>query len=443
MTSLRSLKYALPALVGSALMALPAFAQDATTAPAAPPAPTLNSGDTAWMLVSSALVLMMIVPGLGLFYGGLVRTKNMLSILMQVLIVASVVMVAWVFYGYSLAFSDGGPVFGGFSKAFLAGITKDTLSGTIPEYVFVCFQMTFAAITPALIVGAFAERMKFSAVVLFCLLWVTFVYMPVAHSVWQSTGWLFKLGAFDFAGGTVVHINAGVAGLVGCLMIGKRAGFGKEQMPPHSLTLSMVGAGMLWVGWFGFNAGSALSAGASAGLAMMTTFVATAGAILGWSVIEWIARGKPSMLGAVSGAVAGLVAVTPAAGFVGPVGAIVLGFCTSIVCFFFVSTVKNAFGYDDSLDVFGVHGIGGIIGALATGVLASTSFGGVGYAEGVTMGGQLWVQIQAVAFTVAMTGIGSAILFKIVDLIVGLRVNPTTESEGLDIVEHGERAYHS
>jgi Amt family ammonium transporter len=443
MTSLRSLKYALPALVGSALMALPAYAQDATTAPAAPPAPTLNSGDTAWMLVSSALVLMMIIPGLGLFYGGLVRTKNMLSILMQVLIVASVVMVAWVFYGYSLAFSDGGPVFGGFSKAFLAGITKDTLSGTIPEYVFVCFQMTFAAITPALIVGAFAERMKFSAVVLFCLLWVTFVYMPVAHSVWQSTGWLFKLGALDFAGGTVVHINAGVAGLVGCLMIGKRAGFGKEQMPPHSLTLSWVGAGLLWVGWFGFNAGSALSAGGSAGLAMMTTFVATAGAILGWSVIEWIARGKPSMLGAISGAVAGLVAVTPAAGFVGPVGAIVLGFFTSFVCFFFVTTVKNAFGYDDSLDVFGVHGIGGIIGALATGVLASTSFGGVGYAEGVTMGGQLWVQVQAVAFTVAMTGIGSAILFKIVDLIVGLRVNPTTESEGLDIVEHGERAYHS
>ncbi|CAM5776852.1 ammonium transporter [Labrys miyagiensis] len=445
MTSFRSLKHALPVLVGSALMALPAFAQDATTAPApaAPPAPTLNSGDTAWMLVSSALVLMMIIPGLGLFYGGLVRAKNMLSILMQVLIVASVVMVAWVFYGYSLAFSDGGPVFGGFSKAFLAGINKDTLSGTIPEYVFVCFQMTFAAITPALIVGAFAERMKFSAVVLFCLLWVTFIYMPVAHSVWQSTGWLFKLGALDFAGGTVVHINAGVAGLVGCLMIGKRAGFGKEQMPPHSLTLSWVGAGLLWVGWFGFNAGSALSAGGSAGLAMMTTFVATAGAILGWSIAEWIARGKPSMLGAISGAVAGLVAVTPAAGFVGPVGAIVLGFVAAIICFFFVTTVKNAFGYDDSLDVFGVHGIGGIIGALATGILASTSFGGVGYADGVTMSSQLWVQVEAVAFTVVMTGVGSAILFKIVDLIVGLRVDAPTESEGLDIVEHGERAYHS
>ncbi|PRH84193.1 ammonia channel protein [Labrys okinawensis] len=437
MTSLRFLKSAFMALMGAGLLAGPALAQTA-----APP-PTLNSGDTAWMLVSCALVLMMIAPGLGLFYGGLVRAKNMLSILMQVLIVASVVMVIWVFYGYTLAFSDGGPLFGGFSKAFLAGITKDTLSGTIPEYVFVCFQMTFAAITPALIVGAFAERMKFSAVVLFCLLWVTFIYIPVAHSVWQSTGWLFKLGAFDFAGGTVVHINAGVAGLVGCLMIGKRTGFGKEQMPPHSLTLSWVGAGLLWVGWFGFNAGSALSAGASAGLAMMTTFVATAGAILGWSLIEWLTHGKPSMLGAVSGAVAGLVAVTPAAGFVGPAGAIALGFVAGIVCFFFVTTVKNAFGYDDSLDVFGVHGIGGILGALGTGVLASPSLGGVGYAEGVTMGSQLWVQVEAVAFTVAMTGIGSAILFKLVDLVVGLRVDRQTEAEGLDIVEHGERAYHS
>ncbi|OCC02437.1 ammonia channel protein [Labrys sp. WJW] len=437
MTSLRFLKSAFMALMGAGLLAGPALAQTA-----APP-PTLNSGDTAWMLVSCALVLMMIAPGLGLFYGGLVRAKNMLSILMQVLIVASVVMVIWVFYGYTLAFSDGGPLFGGFSKAFLAGITKDTLSGTIPEYVFVCFQMTFAAITPALIVGAFAERMKFSAVVLFCLLWVTFIYIPVAHSVWQSTGWLFKLGAFDFAGGTVVHINAGVAGLVGCLMIGKRTGFGKEQMPPHSLTLSWVGAGMLWVGWFGFNAGSALSAGASAGLAMMTTFVATAGAILGWSLVEWFTHGKPSMLGAVSGAVAGLVAVTPAAGFVGPAGAIALGFIAGIVCFFFVTTVKNAFGYDDSLDVFGVHGIGGILGALGTGVLASPSLGGVGYADGVTMGAQLWVQIEAVAFTIVMTGVGSAILFKLVDLVVGLRVDRQTEAEGLDIVEHGERAYHS
>ncbi|QEN87983.1 ammonium transporter [Labrys sp. KNU-23] len=437
MTSFRSLKLAVSALLGAGLLTGPALAQTA-----APP-PTLNSGDTAWMLVSCALVLMMIAPGLGLFYGGLVRAKNMLSILMQVLIVASVVMVVWVFYGYTLAFSDGGPLFGGFSKAFLAGITKDTLSGTIPEYVFVCFQMTFAAITPALIVGAFAERMKFSAVVLFCLLWVTFIYIPVAHSVWQSTGWLFKLGAFDFAGGTVVHINAGVAGLVGCLMIGKRTGFGKEQMPPHSLTLSWVGAGMLWVGWFGFNAGSALSAGASAGLAMMTTFVATAGAILGWALIEWLTHGKPSMLGAISGAVAGLVAVTPAAGFIGPAGAIALGFIAGIVCFFFVTTVKNAFGYDDSLDVFGVHGIGGILGALGTGVLASPSLGGVGYADGVTMASQLWVQVEAVAFTVAMTGIGSAILFKLVDLVVGLRVDRQTEAEGLDIVEHGERAYHS
>ncbi|MCX5514036.1 ammonia channel protein [Kaistia algarum] len=447
----RNAPYALLGAAGSLLtLTAMAYGQDATpaadaaaaAAPAVAAAPVLNSGDTAWMLISSVLVLMMIVPGLALFYGGLVRTKNMLSVLMQCLLIASIVMVIWVFYGYSLAFTDGGGFIGGLSKAFLAGITPDTLSGTIPEYVFVVFQMTFAAITPALIVGAFAERMKFSAVVLFMILWVTFIYLPVAHSVWQSTGWLFQLGALDFAGGTVVHINAGIAGLVGCILVGKRMGLGKDLMPPHSLTNSMIGASLLWVGWFGFNAGSALSAGSVAGLATINTFVATAGAAIGWVFIEWVVRGKPSMLGAISGVVAGLVAVTPAAGFAGPVGAICLGFVASIVCFFFVTTVKNAFGYDDSLDVFGVHGIGGIVGAIATGILVSPSLGGTGIKD-YAMGHQVWVQIQAVLFTIVWSGIGSAILYKIVDVIVGLRVRPEVESEGLDIQEHGERAYHS
>ncbi|MCX5581419.1 ammonium transporter [Kaistia terrae] len=431
---------------GGALLAstFAAFAQDVTE-PAveavAAAEPALNSGDTAWMLISTVLVLAMIVPGVALFYGGLVRTKNMLSVLMQVLLIACVAMIIWVFYGYSLAFTDGGPLIGGLSKAFLAGVTPASLSGTIPEYVFVSFQMTFAAITATLIVGSFAERAKFSAVILFMILWITIVYLPIAHSVWQSTGWLFQRGALDFAGGTVVHVNAGVAGLVGALLIGKRNGLGKDLMPPHSLTLSMVGAAMLWVGWFGFNAGSALSAGAVAGLATINTFVATAGAAIGWSLIEWITRGKPSMLGAISGVVTGLVAVTPAAGFIGPVGAIVLGFGASIICFFFVTTVKNSLGYDDSLDVFGIHGVGGIVGAIATGVLVSPSLGGVGI-EGYSMGHQLWVQIEGVLFTIAWCGIGSAILYKIVDVVVGLRVRKEVESEGLDIVEHGERAYH-
>ncbi len=449
----RNASYALLGAAGSLLtLTAMAYGQDATApadaaaaapAAAAAAAPTLSSGDTAWMIVSSVLVLMMIVPGLALFYGGLVRAKNMLSVLMQCLLIAAVVMVIWVFYGYSLAFTDGSGLIGGLSKAFLAGIDKDTLSGTIPEYVFIVFQMTFAAITPALIVGAFAERMKFSAVLLFMILWVTFIYFPIAHSVWQTTGWLFKDGALDFAGGTVVHINAGIAGLVGCILVGKRLGLGKDLMPPHSLTNSMIGASLLWVGWFGFNAGSALAANGAAGLATINTFVATAAAAIGWVFIEWIVRGKPSMLGAISGVVAGLVAVTPAAGFAGPVGAIVLGFVASIVCFFFVTTVKNAFGYDDSLDVFGVHGIGGIVGALATGILVSKSLGGTGYADGVTMGSQMWVQVKAVLFTIVWSGVGSAILYKIVDVIVGLRVRPEVETEGLDINEHGERAYHS
>jgi len=444
--NLRNAPFALVS-AGGALLAstFAAFAQDATepaVAAVEAAVPTLNSGDTAWMLVSTILVLAMIVPGVALFYGGLVRTKNMLSVLMQVLLIACVAMIIWVFYGYSLAFTDGGALIGGLSKAFLAGITPDTLSGTIPEYVFLSFQMTFAAITATLIVGSFAERTKFAAVILFMILWITVVYLPIAHSVWQSTGWLFKRGALDFAGGTVVHINAGIAGLVGALIIGKRTGLGKDLMPPHSLTLSMVGAAMLWVGWFGFNAGSALSAGSVAGLATINTFVATAGAAIGWSLIEWIVRGKPSMLGAISGVVTGLVAVTPAAGFIGPVGAIVLGFGASIVCFFFVTTVKNSFGYDDSLDVFGIHGVGGIVGAIATGILVSPSLGGTGVAD-YAMGHQLWVQIEGVLFTVVWSGVGSAILYKIVDVIVGLRVRKEVESEGLDIVEHGERAYHS
>jgi len=443
--NLRNAPFSLAAAGGALLAsAVAAFAQDATE-PAVEAVtaavPTLNSGDTAWMLVSTILVLAMIVPGVALFYGGLVRTKNMLSVLMQVLLIACVAMIIWVFYGYSLAFTDGGALIGGLSKAFLAGITPDTLSGTIPEYVFLSFQMTFAAITATLIVGSFAERTKFAAVILFMILWITVVYLPIAHSVWQSTGWLFKRGALDFAGGTVVHINAGIAGLVGALIIGKRTGLGKDLMPPHSLTLSMVGAAMLWVGWFGFNAGSALSAGSVAGLATINTFVATAGAAIGWSLIEWIVRGKPSMLGGISGVVTGLVAVTPAAGFIGPVGAIVLGFGAAIVCFFFVTTVKNSFGYDDSLDVFGIHGVGGIVGAIATGILVSPSLGGTGVAD-YAMGHQLWVQIEGVLFTVVWSGVGSAILYKIVDVIIGLRVRKEVESEGLDIVEHGERAYH-
>ena len=326
---------------------------------------------------------------------------------------------------------------------FLAGIQPDTVSGTIPEYVFVVFQMTFAVITPALIIGAFAERVKFTGVLLFVALWVTFVYFPIAHMVWDANGYLFKQGAMDFAGGTVVHINAGVAALVGCFFVGKRTGLGKDIMAPHSMTLTMVGASILWVGWFGFNAGSALAANGTAGLAMINTFVATAAAILSWSAVEGIARGKASMLGAASGMVAGLVAITPACGFVGPVGAIVLGLVVSPLCYFFVSVVKNALKYDDSLDVFGVHGVGGITGAILTGVLASTSFGGVGYAEGQTMAGQLFVQIEGVVITIVWCGIGSAIFYAITKAVTGLRPTIEEEREGLDLAYHGEVAYHS
>ncbi len=412
-------------------------------------APTVDKGDVAWMLTASILVLLMVVPGLGLFYGGLVRAKNMLSVLMQTFVICCVMMVLWVIYGYSVALNPGGGMdafFGGFSRLFLSGITSESTVATftdgvvIPEFVFVCFQMTFFAITPGLIVGGFAERMKFKAVLLFVILWATLVYLPIAHMVWYSEGFLFLRGALDFAGGTVVHINAGVAALVGAIVIGPRIGYRKEAHTPHSLTLTMVGGSLLWIGWFGFNAGSNLEANGGATLAMLNTFVATAGAALGWLFIEWTTKGHPSLLGAVSGAIAGLVAVTPAAGFIGPAAGIVLGFVAGIVCFYFCSKVKNALGYDDTLDVFGIHGVGGILGSIATGILVSPALGGVGI-DGFDMGHQVWVQIEGVLITIAWSGIVSFILFKLVDVLVGLRVTSEEEHEGLDLAEHGERAY--
>jgi Amt family ammonium transporter len=405
---------------------------------------TIDSGDTAWLIMATILVLIMVIPGLALFYGGLVRSKNMLSVLMQVFVTFALVSIIWVAYGYSLAFSDGGSLnayIGGLATAFLAGIGPDSISGTVPEYVFVTFQLTFAAITPALIVGAFAERIKFSALLAFVALWVTFVYIPIAHMVWGG-GFLFEAGALDFAGGTVVHINAGIAALVGAIVIGKRIGYGKEAMPPHSMVLTMVGASLLWAGWFGFNVGSGLAANGTAGLVMINTQVATAAAVLGWILIEWLTKGKPSMLGAASGAIAGLVAITPACAFVGPMGAIVLGFVASLISFWAVTALKSMLGYDDSLDVFGIHGVAGIIGAIGVGVLASTSFGGVGFAEGVTMASQLYVQVESVVVTIVWCGVVSYILYKIVDLLIGLRVTEEAEREGLDTTEHGERAYH-
>ncbi|MDR7033972.1 ammonium transporter [Mesorhizobium sp. BE184] len=440
------------ALLGSlavaALGTVAAFAQDAAPAAAAP-APVTDKGDVAWMMVSTVLVLFMTLPGLALFYGGLVRAKNMLSVLMQCTMITAVVMVVWVLWGYSFAFGGGtSPFWGGLGKVFLAGVSPTTTAATftdgvvLPEYVFICFQMTFAVITPALIVGAFAERIKFSAVVLFTVLWVTLVYFPIAHMVWDSAGYIFNLGALDFAGGTVVHINAGIAALVGAIFVGKRTGYGKDNMAPHSMTLTMVGASILWVGWFGFNAGSNLEANGGAALAMINTFTATAGAIIAWSIIETFARGKASMLGAASGLVAGLVAITPACGTVGPVGAIALGAIASAVCYFFVSVVKIRMGYDDSLDVFGVHGVGGIIGALGTGIFTSPSLGGTGAAD-FSIGSQFMIQLYAVIITIVWCGVVSAILYKVVDLIVGLRPTVEAEREGLDLTSHGEVAYHS
>lgn len=418
-----------------------AEAPAAEAAPAAAEAaPTLDVGNTAFMIVATVLVILMTIPGLALFYGGLVRQKNMLSVLMQIFVVFSMISVLWAAYGYSLAFSEGNMIIGGLSKAFLSGITVDSLSGTIPEYVFLTFQMIFAALTPGLIVGGFAERMKFSAVLLFTALWVTFAYIPIAHMVWGG-GYLASLGAKDFAGGTVVHINAGVAALIGAMMLGKRIGYGKEAMPPHSLVMTMIGASLLWVGWFGFNVGSELAADAVAGMVLINTQLATAAAVIGWIFAEWLFRGKPSMLGAASGAVAGLVAITPACGFIGPMGSIILGFTASFVSLWGVTKLKGALGYDDSLDVFGVHGLAGIWGAVGTGVLMAPGLGGVGYAEGVTMGGQVSTQIIAVVVTLIWTGIVSVILYKVVDAVVGLRVSEEYEREGLDTTEHGERAY--
>ena len=430
-----------------AAAALPALAQDTAAAEAA--APIVDKGDVAWMMTASALVLFMTVPGLALFYGGLVRTKNMLSVLMQTTMIAAVVMIVWILYGYSFAFGGGtSPFWGGTAKVFLAGVTPDSLAATftdgvmLPEYVFIAFQMTFAAITPALFIGAFAERIKFSATILFSILWVTFIYFPIAHMVWDANGLIFTWGAIDFTGGTVVHINAGITALMAAIVVGPRIGFGKENMAPHSMTLTMVGAAMLWFGWFGFNAGSNLEATSGATLAMLNTFVATAAAVVSWSVVEAIFRGKASGLGAASGMVAGLVAITPACGTTGPVGAIVLGLIVSPVCYFFVTKVKAMFKYDDSLDVFGVHGVGGIIGAIMTGVLMAPALGGTG-AEDFSIGAQVLIQIKAVLVTLVWAGVGSLVLLYITKAITGLRVSTDDERQGLDLTTHGETAYHS
>ncbi|MFC5513653.1 ammonium transporter [Massilia jejuensis] len=451
-------------------LALPAWA-----------APSVNKGDTAWMLVATLLVIMMSIPGLALFYGGLVRAKNMLSVLLQVFMVFSVIIVLWCVYGYSLAFTGGNAVIGGFDRVFLSGIydhaagafsmaatfSKDTM---IPEFIFVAFQGSFAAITCALIVGAFAERARFAAVLAFVVLWFTFCYIPVAHMVWfwagpdaitdaatlasvtDAAGWLWQKGALDFAGGTVVHINAAVAGLVGAYVIGKRVGYGRESMAPHSMTMTMIGASLLWVGWFGFNAGSALEAGDVAALAFINTLLATAAATVAWTMGEWVAKGKPSMLGAASGAVSGLVAITPGCGFVGPMGALVIGLVGGLVCLWGVNGLKRLLRVDDSLDVFGVHGVGGIVGALLTGVFAAPQLGGQGIwdyvankgsAEVYSIGHQVWVQVQAVGVTIVWSAFVAYVAFKLVDLVIGLRVPEEQEREGLDITSHGESAYHS
>ena len=461
--------------------AAPVAAAVPAPAAAAPAAPTANKGDVAWMFIATVLVIMMTIPGLALFYGGLVRAKNMLSVLLQVFMIFAVIIVLWCIYGYSLAFTEGSPFIGKFDRALLSGIwdpAKATFSTAatfskgvvIPEFVYVAFQGTFAAITCGLIVGAFAERAKFTAVLLFIVLWFTFGYLPVAHMVWFWTGpdaikdaatlatetakagWLWQKGALDFAGGTVVHINAAVAGLVGAFMIGKRVGYGRESMAPHSLTMTMIGASMLWVGWFGFNAGSALEAGDVAALAFINTLLATACATVSWVFGEWITKGKPSMLGGASGAVAGLVAITPACGYVGPMGALVIGLLAGIICLWGVNGLKRMIGADDSLDVFGVHGVGGILGALLTGVFASPQLGGQGIfdyttnkmsADAYSIGSQVWIQAQAIGTTIIWSAVVSLIAYKLVDLVVGLRVPEEEEREGLDITSHGESAYHA
>lgn len=430
--------------VAAASAAAPAFAQEAAVAVT----PVVDKGDTAWMIVATILVMAMIVPGLSLFYGGLVRTKNMLSVLTQIIAVASLAMIIWVTYGYSLAFGGGGNAFiDGFDKLFLAGVTQDSTVATfsegfeIPEFVFIAFQMTFAAITVSLIVGGLVERLKFSALMIFAAVWLTIVYFPIAHMVWAEGGLIFDMGALDFAGGTVVHINAGVAALVGCLLLGKRIGYQKEAMAPHSLTMTLIGTGLLWVGWFGFNAGSALEANGSAGLALINTFVATAAGVLFWMLTERALGHKSSLLGACSGAIAGLVAVTPAAGNSGPFGAIMLGALTAAIACWFVMRIKVKFGFDDSLDVFGIHGVAGIIGSIGTAVTMLPALGGPG-GDDYDLGGQLGIQIAAVAIAIAWCTVGSLIAFGVAKLITGLRVTEEVEREGLDLGEHGERAYN-
>ena len=460
-------------IAGAATMlaTAPAFAQDGPIkAPTAEQmAGMVDKGDTTWMLVSSALVLLMSIPALALFYGGLVRTKNMLSLLMQVFMIVSIAALVWVSWGYTLAFTSGTPFIGSLSKLFLQGVDATTVAATfsnnvyIPEYAFVVFQMPFACITPALIVGAFAERVKFAPLMLFVVAWLTIVYFPIAHMVWYwagpdflvdapaDMGYLWGMGALDFAGGTVVHINAGIAGLVGCIMIGKRVGYGKEATPPHSLTMTMIGASLLWVGWFGFNAGSNLEANGLAALAFINTFVATAAAAVAWALVEQIHHGRPSLLGAVTGAVAGLVAITPASGFAAPMTSILIGLVVSPVCYLFVAVVKNKLKYDDTLDVFGVHCVGGIVGAIATGIVADPALGGQGWIDYTVfpavageydMAGQVITQAKAVILTLLWSGIGSAVLFFILDKTIGLRPSEDAEREGLDLSSHGERAYN-
>ncbi|MFA7399418.1 MAG: ammonium transporter [Sideroxydans sp.] len=476
-------------------LAAPAFAEDAAPAaattivaaaetapaveaPAAAPAPVPNKGDTAWMLTATLLVILMSIPGLALFYGGLVRSKNMLSVLMQVFSIFALITVLWAIYGYSLAFTTGNAFIGGFDRVLLKGIFDPTTGAVanaatfskgvyIPEFAFVAFQATFAAITVALVVGAFAERMKFASVMLFSALWFTFAYLPIAHMVWfwagpdaytdaaaaeaatATAGWLFQKGALDFAGGTVVHINAAIAGLVGAFMIGKRIGYGKEPMAPHNLVMTMIGAALLWVGWFGFNAGSALEAGGTATLAFANTLIATAAAVVTWLGAEWMLKGKPSLLGAASGAVAGLVAITPACGWVGIGGGLIIGALAGVTCFWGVTGLKKLLGADDSLDVFGIHGVGGILGALLTGVFNTWSMGGTGIVDYVnntivdtSISAQVWIQAQAVLTTIIWSGVVAYICYKIVDLTIGLRVKEEDEREGLDTTAHGERAYN-
>jgi Amt family ammonium transporter len=409
----------------------------------------LDSGDTAWMLTATALVLFMTIPGLALFYAGMVRSKNVLSVMMQCFAITGVMTLLWFIYGYSLAFDTTGmqegvlnfsSFVGGLGNLFLGNLSKDALVGAFPESVFITFQMTFAIITPALIVGAFAERMKFSAMLVFMVVWFTLVYAPIAHMVWGGDGALmWDWGVLDFAGGTVVHINAGIAGLVACIMLGKRKGYPTAAMAPHNLGYTLIGAAMLWVGWFGFNAGSAIAADETAGMAMLVTQIATAAA-LAWMFAEWVSHGKPSALGIASGVVAGLVAITPAAGTVGPVGALAIGLAAGVICFFCATSLKRKLGYDDSLDVFGVHGVGGIVGALLTGVFAASSMGGFGEVESIAT--QLWIQTKGVLFTVVYTTLVTVVILKVIDLLIGLRVSEEEEVVGLDLAQHNERGYN-